>query len=69
MRSRKSYGHRVSRSTWVGCFHLCWTTDRWVTGSRLRIPTSHTRDADEAGARRFAKRWGVAFPEEPPPGS
>lgn len=53
-----SYGHNLTR---VGPDHwrLAWTVDRYVKGSRLRFPQTQTRDTDEAGAKRFAKRWGI----------
>jgi hypothetical protein len=38
---------------------LSWTTDHKHAGSRLRFPRAHYRHTDEAGARRFAKKWGL----------
>lgn len=62
--SNPSYGHHIKRlcADW---YRLSWTQDRYYSGSRLRWPRTYTRDADEKGARRFAKRWGIEMPEEP----
>jgi hypothetical protein len=46
------------------CYRLAWTQDRYYKDSRLRHPTRYTRDTDEKGARRFAKRWAIQMPEE-----
>lgn len=58
---RGGYGHRIQR---VGPDHyrLSWTHDRKYAGSRLRHPVTVRRDTDEAGARRFAAKWGVRMP-------
>lgn len=58
-------GHRIHR---VGPDHyrLSWVIDRKYEGSRLRHPTTYRRDTDEAGAQRFAAKWGVAMPEPKP---
>lgn len=58
------YGHRIQR---IGRdhFRLFWTFDRKIAGSRLRWPTTVTRDTDEAGAKRYAKKWGAKMPEAP----
>ena len=58
-----SYGHRVHR---IGRdhFRLCWTYDRYYSGSRLRFPQGRTRDTDHDGAVRFAKKWGLEEPKE-----
>jgi hypothetical protein len=57
-----SYGHRI-RFIAAGIYRLEWGIDRRIKGSRLRHPTSFKRVADEAGARRFAKRWSIKMPE------
>jgi hypothetical protein len=59
-----SYGHAIKR---FGCEHyrLSWTVDRYYEGSRLRYPTRITRDTDRAGAKRFADKWNVKFPDDP----
>lgn len=49
-----------------GCYRLSWTIDRYYAGSRLRFPTTMRRDTDEKGARRFAKKWDIQFPEKDP---
>lgn len=63
--SAGSYGHAIQR---LGNdhFRLSWVVDRYYPTSRLRHPRVCTRDTDEAGARRFAKRWGVPLPKEQP---
>lgn len=61
-RQQSSYAHRVRRFSFG--YRLYWTVDRYYEGSRLRWPTEYSRDTDEAGARRFCKRWGIEFPEE-----
>lgn len=60
-RSNGSYGHRIAKIG-SGHYRLSWTVDRYYAGSQLRFPRTTWRDTDEAGARRFAKRWGVAVP-------
>jgi hypothetical protein len=59
-----SYRHGVQR---FGNDHyrIYWTVDRYYPTSRLRHPRLFQRDTDEAGAQRFAKRWGVEFPPNP----
>lgn len=47
-------------------YRLSWTVDRYIKGSRLRYPTRYTRDTDERGAKRFAKRWELEVPGCPP---
>jgi hypothetical protein len=60
-----SYGHTCQRIVWYGVFYrISWIVDRYYPGSRLRHPTTFTRDTDEAGARRFCKRWDLEFPED-----
>lgn len=56
------YGHRIER---IGPddFVLSWTFDTKISGSRLRWPRKIYRWTDEAGARRFAAKWGCEFPE------
>ncbi len=53
-----SYGHIV-RQIDFDHFRLGWVVDRYYATSRLRFPTGCTRDTDEEGAKRFAKKWGV----------
>lgn len=62
-RSSGSYNHSVRRMgrDW---FRMHWTVDRYYPGDRLRYPRGHTRDTDLAGAKRFAKRWGLAQPAD-----
>lgn len=58
-----SYGHRVSLID-TNCYRLSWVVDRYYEGSRLRHPTTTTRDTDLAGAKRFAAKWNIAIPVE-----
>lgn len=60
-----SYGHRII-TICEGHYRLAWTVDRYYPNSRLRWPTGVTRDTDEAGAIRFAKKHGVNFPDTSP---
>lgn len=55
------YAHSIQRIA-ADHYRLSWTVDRKYVGSRLRFPTTMRRDTDEAGARRFAAKWGVAMP-------
>lgn len=61
--SNPSYGHRIAQlgRDW---YRLSWRQDRYYTGSRLRHPRVYSRDADEKGARRFAKKWNIQMPDE-----
>lgn len=63
-RSQHSYGQSVQR-IFHDHYRLHWTVDRYYEGSRLRYPTSFSRDTDEAGARRFAQKWDCQFTKEP----
>lgn len=58
-----SYDHACERDTYFGGYILHWTVDYYYADSRLRFPRRFRRDADEAGARRFCKRWDIPFPE------
>lgn len=62
-RSSGSYNHGIQRigRDW---FRLGWTVDRYYPDSRLRFPRGACRDTDYAGAVRFAKRWGLAAPDQ-----
>jgi hypothetical protein len=62
-RSSGSYTHRLKRMgrDW---FRLYWTVDHYYPGDRLRYPRGHRRDTDFAGARRFAKKWGLPEPTD-----
>ena len=57
-----AYGHDIQ---WIADDHyrLSWAIDRKYPSSRLRFPTSFSRDTDEKGARRFARKWGLDVPE------
>lgn len=56
-----AYGHRIRRIA-HDHYRLSWTVDRKYVGSRLRFPTGYSRDTDEAGAIRFARKWDVRMP-------
>jgi len=61
-----SYGHWCKRvehrfGTW---YEIGWTVDRYYGTDVLRYPIASARQTDEAGARRFCKKWGIEFPEE-----
>jgi hypothetical protein len=58
---RTAYAHNVRR---IGADHyrLSWSFDTKIAGSRLRWPRTITRDIDEAGALRFARKWGCSMP-------
>lgn len=58
-----SYSHKIRRLDYE-CYRLSWVVDRYYEGSRQRFPTAYTRDTDEGGARRFAKKWGCPMPAE-----
>lgn len=57
-----SYAHKIQH---IGPDHyrLHWIVDHKYPSSRLRFPRCHSRDTDEAGAKRFAKRWNRPMPE------
>lgn len=56
-----SYNHHI-RSAGGGDYWISWTIDRYYAGSRLRHPRVFERFTDEAGAKRFAKKWGAEMP-------
>lgn len=57
-----SYGHRISKTSYASEYRISWTVDRYYEGNRLRFPRGWSRVTDLAGAKRFAKRWGVELP-------
>jgi hypothetical protein len=60
-RSSRSKSHWVERIS-SDHYRLHWVVDRYYSWSNLRHPRSYRRDTDEAGAKRFAKRWNVEIP-------
>lgn len=58
----KGYGHHIQA---IGFDHyrLSWDSDYKCGGSRIRHTRTMTRDTDEKGARKFAKKWDVTMPE------
>lgn len=61
-----SYSHRI-RMIGPDHYRLSWTVDHTYPSSRLRFPRVHTRDTDEAGAKRFSKRHECPLPATPSP--
>lgn len=59
--AQHSYGHRIQRIA-ANTYAIRWTVDRYIKGSRLRWPTGYERITDTSGAKRFARRWQVDFP-------
>jgi hypothetical protein len=64
-RPAKTYGHKLRRidADW---YRMSWVMDFYYRSSRLRHPRVFKRDTDLAGAKRFAKRHGIALPEPKP---
>lgn len=60
-----AYGHNI-RKIAEDHFRLSWTVDHKYPTSRLRFPRSHSRDTDEDGAKRFAKKWDIRWVEREP---
>lgn len=58
-----SYGHRIHRLS-ADSFVISWGADRYYPSSRLRYPRHFRRITDLAGARRFAKKWKLAFKDD-----
>lgn len=58
-----SHSHRLVKCG-DGRYEMRWHTNHWARGSRLRVIAAHSRDTNEVGAKRFAKRWGVKMPED-----
>lgn len=61
--TNKAYGHRIQMHG-ADNYTLFWTVDRYYVGSRLRHPVGYRRAADEAGAKRFAKKHKIEIPPE-----
>ena len=59
--AQRSYGHRCVSVGWGG-YKISWVVDFYYKGDRLRYPRGFSRTTDEAGARRFCKRWNITFP-------
>ncbi len=58
-----AYGHRVWKTGSFNTYMMTWTIDYKFRGNRLRWPRTFRRYTDEAGARRFAKKWDTPLPE------
>lgn len=63
--SSGSTHHRIQRER-SDEYVISWTVDFYYPGTRGRFPRTFRRDTNEAGARRFAKRWKIAMPTETP---
>ena len=61
-RQQRSFGHEC-RPLIRGSsnYKISWAVNRYCKGSRLRFPTKYSRTTDEAGARRFCRRWGLPW--------
>ena len=53
--------HRI-RDLGGGIYRLSWEYEVKYPGSRLLFHRTMSRETDEKGARRFAKRWNVPMP-------
>jgi hypothetical protein len=59
----KEFGvRRIGPDHW----RMSWVVDFYYQNSRLRHPRVFTRDTDDAGAVRFAKKHGLAATELKP---
>jgi hypothetical protein len=58
----RSYAHDFKKlgDNW---YRLFWFVDYYYSGVRSRFPRQFRRDTDEAGAKRFCKRWNIDMPE------
>lgn len=59
---QKSTNHKCVYIERLDIYRLSWTVDFYYRGSRMRFPRRFSRDTDEAGARRFCRRWGIPLP-------
>jgi hypothetical protein len=57
-RSAPSYGHTITPQG-PGEYVISWTIDFYYSNSRLRYPRRFRRHTDEAGAKRFRRKWGL----------
>lgn len=60
------YGHycvRHNGSFGIVWFEIGWKYDRYYKNSRLRHPTTISRQTDKSHARKFCKKWEIEFPE------
>ena len=58
--ANKSYGHSIERLG-SDSYRISWIIDRKHSGKRGRTMSSVERWTDEAGAKRFASKWGCAL--------
>lgn len=47
-----------------GDYTISWTVDYRYDSKRIRYPRRFSRDTDEAGAKRFCKRWNIPMPDK-----
>jgi hypothetical protein len=43
-------------------YSISWAVDFHYPGSKIRYPRRFERHTGEAAARRFCRKWGIAFP-------
>jgi len=63
--SRHSTGSSYSHTIRKLCseeYEISWVVDFYYKDSRLRFPRRMGRVTDEAGARRFCKKWSLSWP-------
>lgn len=65
--SSSSYGQRIEKFS-RDDYRISWVVDFYYSGSRLRFPRRFSRDTDERGARRFARKWKLTFSFDKPDG-
>ena len=58
------YDHYCNYYKHYNYYRIGWYFDRYYSGSRLRFPQKIERDTDEAGARKFCKKWEIEFPNK-----
>jgi len=56
--STGSSGHGVSKIE-HDCWRISWVVDFYYQGSRLRHPRVFSRVTDDAGAKKFARKWKI----------
>jgi hypothetical protein len=56
-----SYGQTIHLE-FEDSYRIAWTVDYHYPESRLRYPRRFSLVTNKAGARRFARRWGLTVP-------
>jgi len=57
--SNGSQDHKCEYRKRGDYYVISWSVDFYYPGSRPRYPRRFSRHTDEAGARRFCKKWGI----------